>query len=1234
MLAAFALLATFTAVAPAKADPARIYCYVPGNGIYEYKGVTNEPTEDVFISADGSFSDAETWNGAYSGVDPTDGICIGKLPPGPNDTLFVGPVSNGTTLVSTTIGGGGGSFFAMQAAGAPPNTEVALTLQTNGSKFARDVTAQQGLITFQGGLSTATNINLTNVDQENPAQYSLQSGTYSAATAIFITGESLTVTAPSGATLQAPEVHIDDGGDLELGGKLAAANFLTVGEYDAGTLNIQSGAEVTGGNAFIGAFTNSSGNVTVNGKWTLTGELIDGQQGKGTLTVGAGGQLTTGDFMTVGAGANTLSSLTINGGGKVSVTPISKLPTDLALNTAVVPGSTALVAVDGAGSSLTINGALNVGYAGTATMEVTTGAAVNVTGSIVRIGRMAGSTGTLNLTGGSSTFSFQDGTIFQVGDSGTGNLNVTGGFQLNTGAAAVEVGENTGSQGTVLVSDPGTRWTVGGEMSIGLEGHGSLTVSNGGSLVITGPDLILGGVDPAIGDMTLSGAASSIVFPAMDEFEIGSGGHGNLVLNQGFKLDTGDANIILGSGSTAVGFASLADAGTRWTIGGDLTIGELGKGELDVTGGASLAFNGDSISVGESKNGGKLVLSGANSSLTMSQASIFAVGSSGNGEVDVNQGFQLDTGKTDVVIGASGGDGKVVLSDSGTNWTMGGSLAVGLDDDGALTISNGATLTLSPGATLGVGAETFSDGTLTLDGATSKLVSTGANLQIGVGGRGSLDIQNNATLDWSGQSVTLGVNADSTGTINVTSGGTFKVGQLTLGSQGTGVIDVGDTVGGTKGTLTVLGDTVLGAGPGNGQIDLDEGSKATFSGEVMVGTVGSASLSLDGASSAMITGDLTVADLDAKSGNVAVLGGSSLTVHGDFNLGWFDVKGLLDIDNGSTVTAQNGFSMTAASLKLANGSTFSSPGSSAISIGASADQPATIEVKSGSHLTAAGGVTVAPSSTVNITVDGSGSTFSADYLSALANVQSSLMITGGAQVSLVATVCGCEALTWQGGTISVQDGSVLSAPTASIGSAGTTTKLTLGGSGAAVFSTYLKLQPGSTLDVTGGGDVVVGQPVIDGGDDLMGGLQAGQIVVNPGGILKGVAGGATPIVNGVLVIQPGGSQLAGVVSGTLVVNGKVMNYGGHVLGDDPSTVTVNGSYTLEPTGVLVAEVGPTSYSKLIVNGPLILNGGTLEFEPVQGGVFQIGKTYDVISASGGVTGSFADVVVAQAAGMP
>ena len=1151
--ATLGVIAALAAAAPARADPGRIYCFTAQN-LYDYKGLTNEPTEDTLISPDGSFSNGQDWNGAYSSIDTNSGVCLGKLPPGPNDNLLVGPVSNGTTFLSTTIGGGGGAYQSLFAGGDTISSGVTLTLDTNGSPFATSVTAASGQITFQGGLSAGTIINLTNLDAPNPAQYTLGGGAYSAISAIYISGA--TVTAPSGATLQAPQVHLD--GDLKLGGKLAASSFLTVGEFGAGTLNIQSRASVTSGNGFIGGFAGSSGNVKVNGSWTLTGYLIDGQLGTGNLNVGAGGQITTGDFMTVGAGAGT-SVLDINGGGKVTLTTASGLPTDLALNTAIAPNSVANVTVDGAGTVLTINGSFNLGFGGTATMNVTGGGDVDEKGAIVRIGRYG--TGTLNLVGPGSKFSFASGTIFQVGTFGMGALSLSQGFQLDTGAAAVTIGDQTSGNGTAVITGSGSSWTAAGTTIIGNSGTGAVTVSDGG------------------------------------------------------LLDTGEADVTIGSAAAGGGTVSVSDGGSSWTVGGNLTIGDAGMGTVKVSGGGSLVLGGDEIHLGKSAGGsGTLSLSDAASTISFPSVPEFLIGEAGTGELDLSKGFSLSTGAAEITLGsASGSTGTATLSGGGTTWTMGQHLTVGDSGAGEVTVVGGASMVVQPGGDVYLGKASDGSGRLVLDGSKSKLAVSDADVHVGEAGSGDVSIQNGATLDWSTASVVVGVRQDSSGTIEVLKKATLKVNELEMGGAGTGTLTVG-TVDQHTATFVAIDGTQLGAEGGTGNLAIGPGSKAIFNGELTIGVTGAGHMTVAG--QALADGDLTVGEYSAS--NLSLSGGK-LTAQKNLVLGANDGKSTLSLDNRSSFKVQGSVSMGGAGsdLLVAGGSKFKSAASQAMTVGA--DEGGGVyglDIASGGQVSLKGGAEIRAGNAFAMSVDGVGSTFGADYLATDA-VASTLQVTNGAQVNLSAATCSCTALSWLG-AISVRGGAALAAPTANLG---LQASLTADSGGSATFAQGLDLQAGSSLNVVGGGLVAVGAP--------NGSLVAGQVVVGPGGTLKGFAGGAPPLILGQLVIQSGGAVL-----GPLGVSGNVLNNGTQTLGDDPSIVTVNGSYTLGATGVIIAEIGPMSYSQLIVNGPVTLNGGTLEFQPVQGGTLQLGKSYNVLSASGAVTGTFADVTVAQPAGLP
>jgi hypothetical protein len=78
------LAAALAVIGQAKADP--IYCYGPPH-FSAYTGVTDASRN--LISPDGSFTDPNSWDGPYTGVDPTTDHCYGKLPPQPGDTLLV-----------------------------------------------------------------------------------------------------------------------------------------------------------------------------------------------------------------------------------------------------------------------------------------------------------------------------------------------------------------------------------------------------------------------------------------------------------------------------------------------------------------------------------------------------------------------------------------------------------------------------------------------------------------------------------------------------------------------------------------------------------------------------------------------------------------------------------------------------------------------------------------------------------------------------------------------------------------------------------------------------------------------------------------------------------------------------------------------------------------------------------------------------------------------------------------
>lgn len=121
-----------------------------------------------------------------------------------------------------------------------------------------------------------------------------------------------------------------------------------------------------------------------------------------------------------------------------------------------------------------------------------------------------------------------------------------------------------------------------------------------------------------------------------------------------------------------------------------------------------------------------------------------------------------------------------------------------------------------------------------------------------------------------------------------------------------------------------------------------------------------------------------------------------------------------------------------------------------------------------------------------------------------------------------------------------------------------------------------------------------------------------------GGRFVGLAGssiGATQINVG-----PGATfGSAGSVTGNLAVAGTLSP------GASPGTMTVTGNVALAGTSLSLFELTPTVSDKLIVNGTVsIAPGATLQL--ATSGTLRPGASYDLITATGGITGSYTTVI--------
>jgi len=221
-----------------------------------------------------------------------------------------------------------------------------------------------------------------------------------------------------------------------------------------------------------------------------------------------------------------------------------------------------------------------VGKSGTGTLTVTAGAQMSVAGSslwnTMIIGKEAGSNGTVTVQGTGSQLLVQSEIV--VGASGTGSLIISqGGHVGGTGFAPSHVNVKIGARdtgypfatangtGTLVIDGSGSK-LLAADLTIGAEGHGSVTVKNGGVLEIDNfSHVVIGNYNRGGGELVIQDAGSQLTQGDFNfGFDIGNWARADFkVLNGATAWTQGDATIA--RIPTAAGSTVLVDgAGSHW----------------------------------------------------------------------------------------------------------------------------------------------------------------------------------------------------------------------------------------------------------------------------------------------------------------------------------------------------------------------------------------------------------------------------------------------------------------------------------------------------------------------------------------------------------------------------------------------------------------------------------------------------------------------------------------------
>lgn len=446
-------------------------------------------------------------------------------------------------------------------------------------------------------------------------------------------------------------------------GTFASNNVLTVTGTGSGWVQTNTNRAVRVGdngdnNQLIfsgGSESSIEASINVGGQSTATGNSM--------LVTGSGTILTNRSILLGGGDAQ---SLVISDGAQVFSTATGSAtinPSFSLANTfgALSAGQQHTALITDPGTVYTMSGGANIGLYGTASMVVSNGASVLLTGSSdpVVVGSGASANGSSLLVTGSGTTWTNNANQWTIGSTANTNSSmVVNAGAIVSGGNGVEIGVSSNSTAASLTIDAATFNLTNQVMRAGYNGsQNRLVVTNGGTLNLSNALYVGQGVSDSNGAHSnialVTGAGSSIIQASSTGGNaVGFRGRDNsLVVSNGATVVMGGPTA--GSAMNQVGWDTnssgnslvVTDAGSVWGGRGDLEIGVRGSSNFVSVLNGGLITNGTvRLGVTNSATWNYLLVDGAGSVFSNRISVTVGNGTNTDNRINVTNGGVLHTG--------------------------------------------------------------------------------------------------------------------------------------------------------------------------------------------------------------------------------------------------------------------------------------------------------------------------------------------------------------------------------------------------------------------------------------------------------------------------------------------------------------------------------------------------------------------------------------------------------------